>query len=98
MDESVPVTVWSAIVAHISCKAHGAYLAAELVLEIGSLFQNNRVDLWKKSNRPLLAMKPNTTIFNIAILGCLLSGTTRKAEQVHEMMCGVGINLMQSYR
>ncbi|KAI3946111.1 hypothetical protein MKX01_024867 [Papaver californicum] len=91
MDEFVPVTAWSAVVAHISCTAHGAYLAAELVLEIGSLFQNNRVDPWKKSNRPLLAMKPNTTIFNIAIVGCLLSGTTRKAEQVHEMMCGVGI-------
>ncbi|KAI3841032.1 hypothetical protein MKX03_018263 [Papaver bracteatum] len=91
MEEFVPVTVWSAVVAHISCTAHGAYLAAELVLEIGSLFQNNRVDPWKKSNRPLLATRPNTTIFNIAILGCLLSGTTRKAEQVHEMMRGVGI-------
>ncbi|MCL7023901.1 hypothetical protein MKW94_007838 [Papaver nudicaule] len=91
MDAFVPVMVWSAVVAHISCTAHGAYLAAELVLEIGSLFQNNRVNPWKKSNRSLLAMKPNITVFNIAIAGCLLSGTTRKAEQVHEMMCRVGI-------
>ncbi|KAF9620045.1 hypothetical protein IFM89_010695 [Coptis chinensis] len=70
--------------------ASGAYLAAELILEIGYLFQDNRVDPRKKTNRPLLSMKPNTTVFNLAA-GCLLFGTTRKAEQLLEMMPLVGI-------
>ncbi|KAF9613977.1 hypothetical protein IFM89_014170 [Coptis chinensis] len=86
-----PITAWSAIVAHMSRTASGAYLAAELILEIGYLFQDNRVDPRKKTNRPLLSMKPNTTVFNLALAGCLLFGTTRKAEQLMEIMPRVGI-------
>ncbi|KAF5204605.1 Pentatricopeptide repeat-containing protein [Thalictrum thalictroides] len=86
-----PVRAWSAIVAHMSKTASGAYLAAELILEIGYLFQDNRIDPRKKSNRPLLSMKPNTTVFNLALAGCLLFGTTRKAEQLLEMMPRVDV-------
>ncbi|TYG56369.1 hypothetical protein ES288_D08G059100v1 [Gossypium darwinii] len=81
-----PVTAWSAILAHMSQTAPGAYLAAELILEIGYLFQDGRVDPRKKSNAPLIAMKPNTTVFNIALAGCLLFCTTRKAEQLLDIM------------
>ncbi|MBA0795503.1 hypothetical protein Gohar_006362, partial [Gossypium harknessii] len=81
-----PVTAWSAILAHMSQTAPGAYLAAELILEIGYLFQDGRVDPRKKSNAPLIAMKPNTTAFNIALAGCLLFCTTRKAEQLLDIM------------
>nr|DAD24688.1 TPA_asm: hypothetical protein HUJ06_026152 [Nelumbo nucifera] len=91
MEEFPPVSSWSAIVAHMAQTAPGAYLAAELILEIGYLFQDNRVDPRKKSNRPMLAMKPNTTVFNIALAGCLLSGTYRKAEQLLDMMPRVGV-------
>lgn len=91
MGEFPPVSAWSAILAHMSQTASGAYLAAEFILEIGFLFQDNRVDPRKKSNRPLLAMKPNTTAFNIALAGCLLFGTTRKAEQLLDMMPRVGV-------
>ncbi|KAF9620537.1 hypothetical protein IFM89_013158 [Coptis chinensis] len=86
-----PVMAWSAIVAHMSRTASGAYLAAELILEIGYLFQDNRVDPRKKTNKPLLSMKPNTIVFNLALGGCLLFGTTRKVEQLLEMMPRVGI-------
>ncbi|XP_042482981.1 pentatricopeptide repeat-containing protein At1g03100, mitochondrial-like isoform X1 [Macadamia integrifolia] len=91
MEEYPPVNAWSAVIANMSQTAPGAYLAAELVLEIGYLFQDNRVDPRKKSNRPLLAMKPNTTVYNIAMAGCLLFGTTRKAEQLLEVMPRVGV-------
>lgn len=91
MEEFPPVSAWSAILAHMSQTASGAYLAAELILEIGYLFQDGRVDPRKKSNRPLLAMKPNTTAFNIALAGCLLFGTTRKAEKLLDMMPRVGV-------
>ncbi|KAF8392345.1 hypothetical protein HHK36_022687 [Tetracentron sinense] len=91
MEEFPPVTVWSAVVAHMSQTGPGAYLAANLILEIGYLFQDNRVDPRKKSNWPLLAMKPNTTVLNIALAGCLLFGTTRKAEQLIDMMPRVGV-------
>ncbi|KAJ4954093.1 hypothetical protein NE237_030925 [Protea cynaroides] len=91
MEEYPPVNAWSAVVAHMSQTAPGAYLAAELVLEIGYLFQDNRVDPRKKSNRPLLAMKPNTIVYNIALVGCLLFETTRKAEQLLEVMPRVGV-------
>ncbi|OMP01443.1 hypothetical protein COLO4_11874 [Corchorus olitorius] len=86
-----PVTAWSAILAHMSQTAPGAYLAAELILEIGYLFQDGRVDPRKKSNAPLIAMKPNTTAFSIALAGCLLFGTTRKAEQLLDMMPQIGV-------
>ncbi|MCD7471478.1 hypothetical protein HAX54_011932 [Datura stramonium] len=81
-----PVSAWSAILAYMSQTSIGAYLAVELVLEIGYLFQDGRVDPRKKSNESLLSMKPNATCFNIALAGCLLSGTTRKAEQLLDMM------------
>ncbi|GKU86554.1 hypothetical protein SLEP1_g1066 [Rubroshorea leprosula] len=86
MEQFPPVTAWSAILAHMSLTAPGAYLAAELILEIGYLFQDGRVDPRKKSNAPLIAMKPNNTAFSIALVGCLLFGTTRKAEQLLDMM------------
>ncbi|OIT05530.1 PREDICTED: pentatricopeptide repeat-containing protein At1g03100, mitochondrial [Nicotiana attenuata] len=81
-----PVSAWSAILAYMSQTSNGAYLGVELILEIGYLFQDGRVDPRKKSNEPLLSMKPNTTCFNIALAGCLLFGTTRKAEQLLDMM------------
>lgn len=93
MEQFPPVAAWSATLAHMSQTARGAYLAAELILEIGYLFQDGRVDPRKKSNAPLIAMKPNTTAFNIALAGCLLFGTTRKAEQLLEMMPRVGIRI-----
>ncbi|XVF21730.1 hypothetical protein REPUB_Repub12eG0115400 [Reevesia pubescens] len=90
-EQFLPVTAWSAILAHMSQTAPGAYLAAELIIEIGYLFQDGRVDARKKSNAPLIAMKPNTTAFNIALAGCLLFGTTRKAEQLLDMMPRIGV-------
>ncbi|KAJ4727438.1 Pentatricopeptide repeat-containing protein [Melia azedarach] len=86
-----PVTAWSAILAHMSLSAPGAYLAAELILEIGYLFQDGRVDPHKKVNAPLIAMRPNTNAFNIALAGCLLFETTRKAEQLLDMMPRIGV-------
>ncbi|CAK9151101.1 unnamed protein product [Ilex paraguariensis] len=86
-----PVTAWSAILAYMSQTAPGAYLAAELVLEIGYLFQDGRVDPRKKSNEPLIAMKPNTNSVNITLAGCLLFGTTRKAEQLLDIMPRIGV-------
>ncbi|KAL3838518.1 hypothetical protein ACJIZ3_023109 [Penstemon smallii] len=86
MEQFPPVTAWSAIIAYMSENSSGAYLAVELVLEIGYLFQDARVDPRKKCNEPLISMKPNTTTFNVALAGCLLFGTTRKAEQLLEMM------------
>ncbi|PON98039.1 Pentatricopeptide repeat [Trema orientale] len=93
MDQFPPVTAWSATLAHMCQTGAGAYLAAELILEIGYLFQDGRVDPRKKSNAPLIAMKPNTTAFNIALAGCLLFGTPRKAEQLLDMMPRVGVRL-----
>lgn len=86
-----PVLAWSAILGYMSKTGPGAFLAAELVLEIGFLFQDGRVDPRKKINAPLIAMKPNTTAFNIALAGCLLFDTTRKAEQLLEMMPRIGV-------
>lgn len=91
MEQFPPVTAWSAILAYMSQTSSGAYLAAELILEIGYLFQDGRVDPRKKTNEPLIFMKPNTTAFNIALAGCLLFGTTRKAEQLLDMMPRIGI-------
>ncbi|KAG9159039.1 hypothetical protein Leryth_018590 [Lithospermum erythrorhizon] len=88
-----PVNAWSAILAYMSQIDSGAYLAAELVLEIGYLFQDGRVDPRKKINEPLIAMKPNTTAFNIALAGCLLFEKTRKAEQLLDMMPRVSVKL-----
>ncbi|KAL7001028.1 hypothetical protein U1Q18_002182 [Sarracenia purpurea var. burkii] len=86
-----PVTAWSAILSHLSQTAPGACLAAEFVIEIGFLFQDGRVDPRKKTNAPLIAMKPNTTAFNIALAGCLLFHATRKAEQLLDIMPRIGV-------
>lgn len=91
MEEYPPVTVWSAVLARMSQSSAGAYLAAELVLEIGYYFENNRVDPRKKSNAPLIAMKPNTLAFSVALAGCLLFGTTMIAEQLLDMMRRIGV-------
>ncbi|KAJ4845373.1 hypothetical protein Tsubulata_039388, partial [Turnera subulata] len=93
MEQYPPVAAWSAILAYMSRIAPGAYLAAELILEIGYLFQDNRVDPRKKSNAPLIAMKPNTTAVNIALAACLLFGTTRKAEQLLDMIPRIGVKI-----
>ena len=91
MEHFPPVTAWSAVLAHMSQTAEGSYLAAELILEIGYLFQNNRVDPRKKSNAPLIAMKPNAAAFSIALAGCLLFETSRKAEELLDMMPRIGV-------
>ncbi|KAI3496362.1 hypothetical protein L1887_38723 [Cichorium endivia] len=86
-----PVSCWSAILAYMSQTASGAYLAAELVLEIGFIFQDGRVDPRKKSNEELISMKPNTTAVNIALAGCILFGKNRKAEQILDMIPRIGV-------
>lgn len=86
-----PVSCWSAILAYMSQTASGAYLAAELVLEIGFIFQDGRVDPRKKSNEELISMKPNTTAVNIALAGCVLFGKNRKAEQILDMIPRIGV-------
>ncbi|CAJ1904227.1 unnamed protein product [Sphenostylis stenocarpa] len=91
MEHFPPATAWSAVLAHMSQTAEGSYLASELILEIGYLFQNNRVDPRKKSNAPLIAMKPNTTAFSIALARCLLFESSRKAEQLLDMMPRIGV-------
>ncbi|XP_023004745.1 pentatricopeptide repeat-containing protein At1g03100, mitochondrial [Cucurbita maxima] len=93
IEQFFSVAVWSAILAHMSQTGPGAYLAAELVLEIGYLFQDGRVDPRKKCNAPLIAMKPNSTAFNIALAGCVLFGTTRKAEELLDMMPRIGVKV-----
>lgn len=80
------VAAWSAIIAYMSNNSSGVYLATELFLEIGYLFQDGRVDPRKKCNEPLILMKPNATAFNIVLVGCLLFGTTKKAEQLLDMI------------
>ncbi|CAL9049939.1 unnamed protein product, partial [Musa banksii] len=91
MEAFPPLTAWSGIIGHMCQTATGTLLAAELIMEIGYLFKDNRVDPRKKSNRPLLSMKPNAIAFNITLTGCLLSGSTRKAEQLLEMMPRIGV-------
>ncbi|KAG6494243.1 pentatricopeptide repeat-containing protein At1g03100, mitochondrial-like isoform X1 [Zingiber officinale] len=91
MEAFPPVTAWSGIIGHMSQTSTGALLASELIMEIGYLFKDNRVDPRKKSNRPLLAMKPNTIAFKIVLTGCLLFGTTRKAEELLELMPRIGV-------
>ncbi|KAF5741913.1 hypothetical protein HS088_TW10G00921 [Tripterygium wilfordii] len=91
MEQYPPVTAWSAILAHMCLTAPGAYLAAEFILEISHLFLYGKIDPRKKINAPLLAMKPNTTAFNIALAGCVLSGKTRKAEQLLDMMPQIAV-------
>lgn len=91
MEAYPPVAAWSGIIAHMCQTANGAFLAADMVMEIGYLFQNNRVDPRKKSNRPLLSMKPNSFTFNIVLTASLLFGTTKKAEQLLELMPRIGV-------
>ncbi|KAD4179833.1 hypothetical protein R6Q59_023243 [Mikania micrantha] len=86
-----PVAAWAAILVYMSQTSAGAYLAAELVLEIGFMYQDGRVDPRKKINEHLISMKPNTTTVNIALVGCLLFGTNRKAEQILEMIPRIGV-------
>lgn len=86
MENYPPVTVWSAIISYMSNSPSGAFLAAELVLEIGYKFHDGRVDPRKKSNEPLISMKPNATALSIALVGCLRFGITRKGEQLLDMI------------
>ncbi|MQL84633.1 hypothetical protein Taro_017143, partial [Colocasia esculenta] len=89
--EFPPVAAWTGIIAHMSQSAAGAFLAAELVGEIGYIFKDHRVDPRKKCNRPLILMRPDPVAFNIAVTGCLVFGITRKAEQLVELMPRVGV-------
>lgn len=91
MEAFPPLKAWSGVIGHMSQSSTGAFLAAELIMEIGYLFKDNRVDPRKKSNRPLLYMKPDSFVLNIALTGCLLFGTTRKAEQLLELMPRIGV-------
>ncbi|XP_076950392.1 pentatricopeptide repeat-containing protein At1g03100, mitochondrial-like [Bidens hawaiensis] len=86
-----PVNSWAAILGYMSQSSPGAYLAAELALEIGFMFQDGRVDPRKKSNQLLIAMKPNTTAVNIALAGCLLFDINRKAEEILDMIPRIGV-------
>lgn len=86
VEEYPSVSAWSAIIGYMAQTSAGAYLAAEMVLEIGYFFLDGRIDVRKKSNAPLISMRPNTTALNISLAGCLLFGTTRKAEQLLDMM------------
>ncbi|KAF4375357.1 hypothetical protein F8388_024016 [Cannabis sativa] len=67
MEQFPPVSAWSSTLAYMCQTGPGTSLAAELILEIGYLFQDSRIDPRKKSNAHLLAMKPNTTAFSIAL-------------------------------
>ncbi|CAM0951705.1 unnamed protein product [Alopecurus aequalis] len=91
MEAYPPIAAWSTIVAHMCQTATGSFLAADMVMEIGYLFQNNRVDPRKKSNHLLLSMKPNSFTFNIVLTASLLFGTTKKAEQLLELMPRIGV-------
>lgn len=91
MEAFPPLKAWSGVIGHMCQSSTGAFLATELIMEIGYLFKDNRVDPRKKSNRPLLSMKPDSFVFNIALTGCLLFGTTRKAEQLLELMPRIGV-------
>ncbi|XP_047964687.1 pentatricopeptide repeat-containing protein At1g03100, mitochondrial [Salvia hispanica] len=86
MENFPPVAAWSAIIAYMASSPSGAFLAAELVLEIGYKFHDGRVDPRKKCNEPLISMKPNATALNIALVGCLRYGITRKGEQLLDMI------------
>ncbi|XP_031492426.1 pentatricopeptide repeat-containing protein At1g03100, mitochondrial [Nymphaea colorata] len=91
MEEFPSINAWSSIAAYMSLSASGAWLAAEMVLEKCHFFKDNRVDPRKKSNSLLLAMKPNALVFNICLSACLVHGSTRKAEQLLEMMPRIGL-------
>lgn len=91
MEEFPPVSAWSGVIGHLCQTTNGAFLASELILEIGYLFKDNRVDPRKKSNRKLLAMKPNAFVFNLALTGCIFHGVTRKGDQLLELMPRVGV-------
>ncbi|XP_078164984.1 pentatricopeptide repeat (PPR) superfamily protein [Carex rostrata] len=86
-----PVAAWSGIVGHMCQTEIGSLLAAELVMEIGYLFRDNRSEPRRKINKPLLSMRPNSFVFNIALTGCLVFGTTRKAEQMLDLMPWIGL-------
>lgn len=86
-----PLKSWVGVLGHLSQSSSGAFLGAELLMELGYLFKDNRVDPRKKSNKPLLSMKPDSFAFNIALCGCLLFGYTRKAEELLELMPRIGV-------
>ncbi|KAI4366962.1 hypothetical protein MLD38_022760 [Melastoma candidum] len=86
MERYPNVNAWSGAVAFACRTVEGSCLAAELVLEIGSLFRDGRVDPRKKENASLVAMKPDATSFNLALCGCLLFKVSRKAEELIELL------------
>uniref|UniRef100_A0A1D1ZEY5 Pentatricopeptide repeat-containing protein At1g03100, mitochondrial n=1 Tax=Anthurium amnicola TaxID=1678845 RepID=A0A1D1ZEY5_9ARAE len=89
--EFPPIAAWTCVIANMSQTSPGAFLAAELVGEIGYTFKDNRVDSRKKCNRQLISMKPDPMAFNIALTGCLAFGIIRKAEHLLELMPRVGV-------
>jgi pentatricopeptide repeat protein len=91
MEEYPSVNLWSTVVTHMVKTYNGACLASEIVIEMCYFFKDGRVDPRKRSNQPLLSMKPNTEAFNIALNGSLAFGMTRKAEELLELMTRVGV-------
>lgn len=83
--------LWIAILAHVCRTEQGSFLAAELVGEFAYRFNDNRVDPRKKANKPLLSMKPNAQAFTMVLTACLLSGLTKKAEDLLEWMPRIGL-------
>lgn len=91
MEEYPSVNFWTTVVTHMVKTYNGACLASEIVIEMCYFFKDGRVDPRKRSNQPLLSMKPNTEAFNIALNGSLAFGMTRKAEELLELMTRVGV-------
>ncbi|KAG6496695.1 pentatricopeptide repeat-containing protein At1g03100, mitochondrial-like isoform X1 [Zingiber officinale] len=79
MEAFPPITAWLGIIGHMCQTSTGTLLAAELIMEIGYLFKDNGVD------------PRNAVAFNIILTGCILFGTTRKAEQLLELMPMIGM-------
>jgi pentatricopeptide repeat protein len=91
MEEYPSVNMWNAVITHMVKTENGARLASEIVIEMCYFFKDGRVDPRKRSNRSLLAMKPNTEAFNISLNGSLAFGMTRKAEELLVLMTEVGV-------
>ncbi|GLJ33843.1 hypothetical protein SUGI_0680270 [Cryptomeria japonica] len=91
MQQYPSVNIWSAVITDMSKTVNGAYLASELVIEMCYFFKDGRLDPRKRKNAPLLAMKPNTAAFNIALNAALGFGMAKKAEKLLELMPRVGV-------
>lgn len=91
MDEYPSVNMWSTVITHMVKTENGTRLASDIVIDICCFFKDGRVDPRKRSNKSLLAMKPNTESFNISLNGALAFGMIRKAEELLVLMTEVGV-------